>query len=76
MLLVLFMLGVMYDYRAPLEDRVDPRCYLNEHIKAWVYFTDKGVAVEHYDDAIQAVENLEGEKLFQFQRLSNWVLLQ
>ena len=55
MLLVLFMLGVMYDYRAPLEDRVDPRCYLNEHIKAWVYFTDKGVAVEHYDDAIQAV---------------------
>ena len=54
MLLVLFVLGVMYDYRAPLDSKVDPRCYLNEHIKAWVYFTDKGVTVQQYGDAIQA----------------------
>ncbi len=54
MLLVLFVLGVMYDYRAPLENKVDPRCYLDEHIKAWVYFTDKGVTAEGYGDAIDA----------------------
>ncbi|KPK64113.1 hypothetical protein AMJ83_03700 [candidate division WOR_3 bacterium SM23_42] len=55
MLVILFVLGVMYDYRAPLENKVDPRCYLNDHIRAWVYFTDKGIGTDRYDNAIRAV---------------------
>ena len=54
MLVFLFMLGVMYDYRAPLENKVDPRCYLNDHARAWVYFTDKGISTDQYDSAIRA----------------------
>lgn len=54
MLMILCMLGVMYDYRAPLENKVDPRCYLDENVRVWVYFTDKGVSIDQYDDALQA----------------------
>jgi len=54
MLTILFMLGVMYDYRAPLQNKVDPRCYRDDYIKAWVYFTDKNVTTNRYDAAIQA----------------------
>lgn len=56
MLFILFMLGVMYDYRAPLENKVDPRCYLDDYTKVWVYFTDKGVSAEEYADALNAAE--------------------
>lgn len=54
MLTVLFLLGVMYDYRTPLESKVDPRCYQNEYVRAWVHFTDKNVTVENYGAAIEA----------------------
>lgn len=57
MLTVLFLFGVMYDYRAPLQNRVDPRCYVDTHVRAWVYFTDKNISVENYDDAIRAVRS-------------------
>ena len=56
MFMVLLILGVMYDYRAPLENKVDPRCYLDDYAKVWVYFTDKGVNVEEFEDAIQAAK--------------------
>jgi len=52
----LLILGVMYDYRAPLENKVDPRCYVGDYTKVWVYFTDKGVRVEEFEDALQAVK--------------------
>jgi hypothetical protein len=55
MLTVLFILGVMYDYRSPLQNKVDPRCYADAHVRAWVYFTDKNVTVEDYGDAIRTV---------------------
>jgi len=54
--MVLLVLGVMYDYRTPIENKVDPRCYLDDYTKVWVYFTDKGVSVEEFEDALQAVE--------------------
>jgi hypothetical protein len=56
MLLILCMLGVMYDYRAPLETKVDPRCYLDGYTKVWVYFTDKGVGLDKFADALRATE--------------------
>ena len=56
MFMVLLILGVMYDYRAPLQNKVDPRCYLDDHTNIWVYFTDKGVSVDEFEDALRAVE--------------------
>ncbi|UCF70046.1 MAG: S8 family serine peptidase [candidate division WOR-3 bacterium] len=54
MLIILFMIGAMYQYRAPLQDKVDPRCYSDEYVKAWVYFTDKNVTAKEYDAAVRA----------------------
>jgi hypothetical protein len=56
MFLILCMLGAMYGYQAPLENKVDPRCYIDENVRIWVYFTDKGVSVDGYKDARQVVE--------------------
>lgn len=57
MLIILLLTGVMYDYRAPLPNKVDPRCYADTHVRAWVYFTDKNITVEDYDDAIRTLRN-------------------
>ncbi|MDH4210685.1 MAG: S8 family serine peptidase [candidate division WOR-3 bacterium] len=55
MLTFLLLVGVMYDYQAPLQNKVDPRCYTDAHVRAWVYFTDKNITVEDYDAAIRVV---------------------
>lgn len=47
--------NVFYGYRAPLAEKVDPRCYTEDHVRAWVYFTDKGIRSEEYDKALNAV---------------------
>ncbi len=54
MLTIILLAGVLYDYRAPLDNKVDPRCYKDEYVKAWVYFTDKNVTTDRYDDAVRA----------------------
>ncbi len=56
MLMILCMLGVLFNYRAPLENKVDPRCYLDDYTRVWVYFTDKGVSTEDYATALEAVK--------------------
>jgi hypothetical protein len=57
MLIILLLAGVMYDYRAPLQKKVDPRCYADAYVRAWVHFTDKNVSADEYDDAIRVVRN-------------------
>jgi len=47
--------GEMYGYRLPLENKVDQNCYVDEHVRAWVYFTDKGVPIESYDKVLQTL---------------------
>jgi len=54
--MILFIFCFFYNYRAPLVDKVNPRCYEKEHIRAWVYFTDKGIKIDEYSKAIQAVK--------------------
>jgi len=54
--MIFCMLGVLFDYRAPLENKVDPRCYLDDYARVWVYFTDKGVSTEEYTTALKAVK--------------------
>jgi hypothetical protein len=53
---ILYMLGVMYGYQAPLENKVDPKCYIDENVRIWVYFTDKGVSTDEFEDARRAFE--------------------
>jgi len=55
MLTILLLAGLMYEYRAPLQNKVDPRCYADANVKAWVYFTDKNVTLDEFDDAIRVV---------------------
>jgi hypothetical protein len=44
-----------YGYRAPLAEKVDPRCYIKDYVRAWIYFTDKGITVDTYNDAVAVV---------------------
>lgn len=46
---------VFYGYRAPLREKVDPRCYREPYVRAWVYFTDKGIRPDEYNKALDAV---------------------
>lgn len=45
----------MYGYRVPLEKKVAQNCYSDRYVRAWVYFTDKGVLVEDYNEVLQTV---------------------
>ncbi len=47
--------GVMYGYRTPLASKVDPSCYVDTYVRAWIYFTDKGVPAESYGKVLQTV---------------------
>ena len=73
MLTVLFLMGVMYDYRAPLQNKVDPRCYTDTHVRAWVYFTDKNVTVEQYDAAVMAARRTLTDEALQRRALRRGV---
>jgi len=57
MIQILFIFCTLYSYRSPLLNKVDPRCYAEDYVRAWVYFTDKGVAIDNYDRAIKAVQS-------------------
>lgn len=39
-----------------MENNVDPRCYENEHVRAWVHFTDKGIHSENLQRALFQVQ--------------------
>jgi len=54
----------MYGYRAPLLNKVDARCYENDYVRAWVYFTDKGVSTNNYDKVIQSVKRRMGKSSY------------
>jgi hypothetical protein len=47
----------MYGYRAPLPNKIDSECYGNNPIRAWIYFTDKGISSDDYARVLQAVGN-------------------
>ncbi|KPJ70590.1 hypothetical protein AMJ52_09705, partial [candidate division TA06 bacterium DG_78] len=49
--------GGMYGYRAPLSHKVDPRCYEESVVRAWVYFTDKGITTDTYSKTLDAVRS-------------------
>jgi hypothetical protein len=51
----------MHNYRAPLLNKVDSRCYENDYVRAWVYFTDKGIHIADYDKAINIVRKNMGK---------------
>ncbi|MCK4252627.1 S8 family serine peptidase [candidate division WOR-3 bacterium] len=54
----------MYGYRVPLQNKVDARCYENDYVRAWVYFTDKGVSTNNYDQVIQSVKRRMGKSSY------------
>ena len=45
----------MYGYRAPLENKVDHRCFEKDYTRAWVYFTDKNVPNTAYEKMLTSV---------------------
>jgi hypothetical protein len=50
----------MYGYRAPLENKIDHRCYEQDYTRAWVYFTDKGFTNAQYDKMLTSVTDRLG----------------
>ena len=55
--LLIFCSVQMYGYRVPFTNKIDPRCYEQDNIRAWIYFTDKGVRIDEYSRAIKAVQD-------------------
>lgn len=52
MLTILIIISSLYNYRAPLVEKVDPRCYEKEYVRAWVFFTDKGINTDQLGKAL------------------------
>uniref|UniRef100_A0A7C4XLL3 Peptidase S8/S53 domain-containing protein n=1 Tax=candidate division WOR-3 bacterium TaxID=2052148 RepID=A0A7C4XLL3_UNCW3 len=55
-MLYLLLLSALYNYRAPLINKIDPRCYENEIVHAWVYFTDKGITAEEINRVLEGIK--------------------
>ncbi|MGB3341787.1 MAG: S8 family serine peptidase [bacterium] len=47
----------IYGYRAPLINKVALECYESDHVRAWVYFTDKGISNDDYARVLQMVSS-------------------
>ncbi|MEO0190594.1 MAG: hypothetical protein ABIL18_06395, partial [candidate division WOR-3 bacterium] len=52
MIQILIIFCNLYNYRAPINDRIDPRCFEKAFIRAWVFFTDKGITVDNYNKVL------------------------
>ena len=53
--ILLLVVNGLYGFRMPLENKIDPRCYEKEYIRAWVYFTDKSIDTDDYNRIIKTV---------------------
>lgn len=47
----------MYGYRTPLPGKVAPECYQDNHVRAWIFFTDKGFGQDDYARILETVSN-------------------
>ena len=78
MLQALFIFCAMFGYRSPLSStaggKVDPRCYTQDYVRAWVYFTDKGVTTENYNKALVVVRAKMDRTAFQRRTLRKGVI--
>jgi len=54
-MLTILIISALYGYRTPPADKVDVRCYEKPYSRVWVYFTDKGITVERYPEALKSV---------------------
>lgn len=57
MIYILLIFSTLYGYRTPLVNKVNPRCYDENYVRAWVYFTDKNVEIDDYQKAIEVVRS-------------------
>ncbi len=55
--ILLLVVNGLYGFRTPPANKVDPRCYKQEYIRAWVYFTDKKIKVEDYTKIINTTKS-------------------
>ncbi|MEO0123129.1 MAG: S8 family serine peptidase [candidate division WOR-3 bacterium] len=52
MIQILIIFCNLYNYRPPIGDKIDPKCFEKEFVRAWVFFTDKGVTVSNYNNVL------------------------
>lgn len=52
MIQLLIIFCNLYSYRPAMSDKIDPKCFEKEIIRAWVFFTDKGITVDNYNDVL------------------------
>ncbi len=55
MILILLFFSTLVNYRAPLENKIDPRCYDHEYARVWIYFTDKDINLDHFPQAVETI---------------------
>ncbi|MEO0136600.1 MAG: S8 family serine peptidase [candidate division WOR-3 bacterium] len=59
MFVAFFLLVETINPRLPSADKIDPRCFRNEFVHAWVLFTDKGIPQNRYNEVL----NLTRQKI-------------
>ncbi len=75
MLALILLIGSMYyNYRAPSENKIDPRCYAQDYVRVWVYFTDKGIKTDQIEQALSITARKIEQNSMQRRRLRSGIV--
>lgn len=74
MLTIFIIISSLYNYRAPLVEKVDPRCYEKEYVRAWVFFTDKGITTDQINRALTLTRNTLNRDALMRRSLRNGII--
>lgn len=53
----LIIIGSLSNLCGMSDNKIDPRCLKNDFVRAWVFFTDKGVSIDDYHNLLNHVRN-------------------
>ncbi|MGB9721695.1 MAG: S8 family serine peptidase [bacterium] len=74
MLQILIIFSGLFSYRESTDNKIDPRCFEKENVRAWVFFTDKGITIDRYDEALRASEKKMNPNAIMRRKLRNGII--
>ncbi|MGQ9817829.1 MAG: S8 family serine peptidase [bacterium] len=74
MLYILIIVSSLYNYRVPLANKIDPRCFEKEYVRAWIFFTDKGVRTEQINQVLTFTKQSLNKNVLIRRNLRNGVI--
>ncbi|MEO0185468.1 MAG: hypothetical protein ABIL20_06690, partial [candidate division WOR-3 bacterium] len=74
MLQILIIFSSLLNYRAPAGNKIDPRCFEKEYVRAWVFFTDKGITTDRYNEVLRDIEKKINPNSLMRRKLRNGII--